>query len=64
MLYRYKDDFILRDVTATCLNIEAEIDDTDKFPFFIRPYHEGEDKTIVDKVIKRLLYLCIVTEGF
>ena len=34
MLYKYKDAFSLRDEIGTCLNIEVEIDKTDKSPFF------------------------------
>ena len=37
MLYKYKDAFSLRDEIGMCLNIEVEIDITDKSPFFIRP---------------------------
>ena len=47
MLYKYKDTFSLRDQIGTCLNIEVEIDVTDKLPFFIIPYHvKEEDKNI------------------
>ena len=42
MLYRYKEAFSLRDEIGTCLNIEVEIDVTDKSPFFVRPYHARE----------------------
>ena len=50
MLYKYKDALSLRDGIGTCLNIEVGIDVTDKFPFFIRPYHVKEgDKNILDK---------------
>ena len=37
MLFKYKEAFSLRDEIGTCLNIEVEIDVTDKSPFFIRP---------------------------
>ena len=48
-----------------CLNIEVEIDVTDKSPFFIRPFHaKEEDKNILDKEMKRLCYLAILKEGF
>ena len=33
VLYRYKDAFSFRDKIGLCLNIEIEIDVTDKFPF-------------------------------
>ena len=35
VLYKYKDAFSLRDEIGTCLNIEVEIDATDKSSFFI-----------------------------
>ena len=57
MLFKYKEAFSLRDEIGTCLNIEVDIDDTDKSPFLIRPYHiREEDKTIIDKAMKRLCY--------
>ena len=49
----YKEAFSLRDEIGTCPNIEAEIDVTDKSPFFIRPYHVREgDKTLIDREMK------------
>ena len=48
-----------------CPNIKVEIDVTDNSPFFIRPFHaKEEDKTILDKEMKRLFYLGILKEGF
>ena len=32
-MYRYKEEFSLRDEIGTCPNIEVEIDVTDKSPF-------------------------------
>ena len=65
MLYKYKDTFSLRDEIGTCSKIEMEIYITDWRPFFIRPYHaEEEDKTILDKEMKRLCYLGVLKEGF
>ena len=65
MLYKYKEAFSLRDEIGTCPNIEVEIEVTDKSPFFIRPYHvREEDKTIIDKEMKRLCYMGILKEGF
>ena len=53
LLYKYKDAFSLRDEVGLCLNIEIEIDITDKLPFFIRPFHANEeDKVILDKEMK------------
>ena len=53
MLYKYREAFSLRDEIGTCLNIEVEIDVTDKSPFFVRPYHVREqDKAIIDKEMK------------
>ena len=49
MLHKYKDPFSLRDKIGTCSSIEVEIGVTDKYPFFIRPYHvKEENKTILD----------------
>ena len=63
MLYKYKEAFSLRDEIGTCPNIEVEIEVTDKSPFFIRPYHVKEqDKTIIDKEMKRLCYMGILKE--
>ena len=47
------------------MNIEVEIDTTDKSPFFIIPYDvKEEDKNILDKEMKRLFYLGILKECF
>ena len=63
--YDYKDAFSLRDEIGTCPNIKVEIDVTDNSPFFIRHFHtKEEDKTILDKEMKRLCYLGILKEGF
>ena len=65
MLYKYKEAFSLRDEKGTCSNIEVEIEVTDKSPFFIRPYHvREEDKSVIDKEMKRLCYMGILKEGF
>ena len=65
MLFKYREAFSLRDDMGTCLNIEVEIDVTDKSPFFIRPYHvREEDKAFIDKEMKQLCYMGIPKEGF
>ena len=65
MIYKYREEFSLRDEIGTCPNIEIDIDVTDKTPFFIRPYHvREEDKRILDKEMKTLCYLGILKEGF
>ena len=65
MLYKYKEAFSLRDEIGTCPNIEVDIDIMDKSTFFIRPYHVNkENKTLIDKEMKRLCYLGILKEGF
>ena len=65
LLYEYKDAFSLRDEIGMCPNIEVEIDITDKTPFFITPFHaKEENKTILDKEMKRLYYMGILREGF
>ena len=65
LIYDYKDAFSLRDEIGTCPNIKVEIDVMDNSPFFIRPFHtKEEDKTILEKEMKRLCYLGILKEGF
>ena len=65
MLYKYKDAFSLRDEIGTCPNIEVEIDEIDKSPFFIRPHHlKAEDRNILEKEMKRLCDSGILKEGF
>ena len=65
MLYKCREAFSLRDEIGTCPHIEVEIDVTDKSPFFIRPYHvREEDKTFIDKEMKRLCYMGILKEEF
>ena len=65
LLYQYKDAFSLRDEIGLCPNIEIEIDETDKSPFFIRPFHANEDdKVILDKEMQQLCYLGLLKEGF
>ena len=55
----------MRDEIGTCPNIKVEIHVTDSSPFFIRPFNaREEDKTILDKEMKRLCYLGILKEGF
>ena len=65
ILYEYKDVFSLRDEIGTCPNIEVNIEVTDNLPFFIRPYYvKEEDRTVLDKEMRRLCYLGILKEGF
>ena len=65
MLYEYKDVFSLRDEIGMCPNIEVNIEATDNMPFFIRPYHvKEEDRSVLDKEMRRLCYLGILKEGF
>ena len=47
MLYDYKDVFSLRDEIGMCPNIEVNIEVTDNFPFFIRPYHVKEEDRVL-----------------
>ena len=55
MLFKFKEAFSLRDKIGTCPNIEVEIEVTDKSPFFIRPYHVGEEhKAIIDSKMKKI----------
>ena len=55
MLYKYKEVCSLRDEIGTCPNIEVEINVKDKSPFFIRPYHVKEEKTLIDKEMKTFM---------
>ena len=65
LIYEYKNAFSLRDEIGTCPNIKVKIDVMDKSPFFIRPFHAREDdKTLLDKKMKRLCYLDILKVGF
>ena len=65
MLYEYKDVFSLRDEIGTCPNIEVNIEVMDNSPFFMWPYHvKEEDRTVLDKEMRRLCYLGILKEGF
>ena len=64
LIYDYKDAFSLRDRIGTCPNIKVEIDVMDNSPFFLRPFHDKEDKAILGKEMKRLCYLGILKEGF
>ena len=41
MINKDREAFSLRDEIGTCANIEIDI--MDKTPFFIRPYHVGEE---------------------
>ena len=56
--------FSMREEIGTCINIEVEIDITDKSPLFIRPCHVKEDKIILHKEMKSLCYISILKEGF
>ena len=61
MLYKHKDASSTRDEIGTCPNIKVGIDVTDKF--FITLYHvKEEEKTFIDKEIKRLYYLGILKD--
>ena len=65
MLYKYKEEFSLRDDIGMCQNIDVEMDMTDKSPFFIRLCHvKEEDKKFIDKEMKRLCHSGILKEGF
>ena len=65
LIYECKDAFSLRDEIGTCPNIKVEIDISDNSLLFIRPFHaKEEDKTILDKEMKRLCYLGILKESF
>ena len=55
MLYKYKDLFSLRDKIDICLNIEVEIDVTNKAPFLLGHIMlRKKIKNILDKEMKIL----------
>ena len=62
--HKYKVAFSLRDEIGTCPSIQVAIDIMDKSPFFIRPYHVKDAKTLTDKEMKCLCYLGILKAGF
>ena len=65
MLYDYKDVFSLGDEIGMCPSIEVNIEVTDNSPFFIRPYHvKEEDRAVLDKKMRRLCYLGILSKEF
>ena len=65
LIYDYKDAFSLRDEIGMCPNIKVKKDVMDNSPFFLRPFHaKEEDKTVLNKEMKRLCYLGILKEGF
>ena len=65
MIYKYREEFCLRDEISTCPNIEVDIDVMDKTPFFIRTYHvREEDKRVLDREMKKICYLEILKESF
>ena len=65
LIHKYKNAFSLRDEIGMCPNFEVEIDVMDKTPFFTRPFNtKEEEKSILDKEMKRLCYLGILKEGF
>ena len=64
MLYKYKEAFSLRDDWHMPTH-RGRDRCHGQIPIFIRPYHvKEEDKTLIDKEMKRLCYLEILKEGF
>ena len=64
MLYKYKEAFSLRDEIGTCPNIRSRNRCHGQIPIF-KPYHvKEEDKALIDKEMKQLCYLGVLTEGF
>ena len=48
-----------------CPNIEVDLQDIDKSPFFIRPFHVKEkDKLLIDKEMQRLVHLGILKKEY
>ena len=64
MILKHKEAFSLRDEIGECPNLKIDIEVIDKSPFFVRPFRiSEEDKPIMDKQMKRLVSLGILTKN-
>ncbi len=64
MLHKYKTAFSLRDEIGECPYMTIDIEVIDDTPFWVRPFPIAEsDKPIMDKQMKRLVALGILTEN-
>ena len=64
MILRYKEAFSLRDEIGHCPNLKADIQVIDDSPFFVRPFHIGEeDKGFMDNQMERLVSLGILSKN-
>ena len=64
MIMEYRQDFSIRDEIGECPNIKADIKVIDEFLFFVRPFKiSEEDKPLMDKQMKRLFSLGILTKN-
>ena len=60
----YKEAFSLRDEIGKCPDIEASIEVNDPSTFFVRPFPIAEeDKPLMDKCMKKLVALGILTKN-
>ena len=64
LLHKYKEAFSLRDEIGECPDMKIDIEVIDDTPFWVRPFPIAEsDKPIMDKQMKRLVALGILTEN-
>ena len=63
-MVKYRKASSLRDEIGTCLNIEVELQVTDKSHFFIRPFHDKEDKPMIDDLMQSLVHVGILKTGY
>ena len=62
MIMKHKQAFSIRDEIEECPNIKAEVKVIDESPFFVRHFKViEEDKPLMDKQMKRLVSLGILT---
>ena len=60
----YKEAFSLRDEIGKCPDIKANIEVNDPSTFFVRPFPIAEeDKPLMDKCMKKLVALGILTKN-
>ena len=64
IILRHKSAFSLRDEIGECPHIKIYIDVIDNSPFFVRPFPiSEEDKPIMDKQVKMLCFLKILSKN-
>ncbi len=64
LMCKYKKAFSLRDEIGECPNMKIDIELRDDEPFFVKPFPIAEkDKPFMDKQMKRLVHLGIISEN-